>query len=115
VTCSVSGGPELVFATVRQFVHARSIDCYCRRSNPEKGGGTIGQSGRTGVAGDFLYSTFFHVVLSLPAASMHVYQPIRCSPLKMSETGYSLALLEVGNLTPALLVADRCVKAAGFV
>jgi microcompartment protein CcmL/EutN len=26
---------------------------------------------------------------------------------------YSLALLEVGNLTPALLVADRCVKAAG--
>src|SRR5687768_133465 len=24
----------------------------------------------------------------------------------------SLALLEIGNLTPALLVADRCVKAA---
>jgi ethanolamine utilization protein EutM len=27
--------------------------------------------------------------------------------------GYSLALLEVANLTPALLVADRCLKAAG--
>ena len=26
---------------------------------------------------------------------------------------YSLALLEVGNLTPALLVTDRCLKAAG--
>src|SRR5262245_5576269 len=26
---------------------------------------------------------------------------------------WSLALLEVGNLSPALLVADRCVKAAG--
>src|SRR6516165_654159 len=26
---------------------------------------------------------------------------------------YSLALLEVGNLTPALMVADLCVKAAG--
>ncbi len=26
---------------------------------------------------------------------------------------YSLALLEVGNLTPALLVADRCLKASG--
>src|SRR5262249_45381504 len=33
---------------------------------------------------------------------------------KMAETEtYSLALLEIGNLTPALLVADRCVKAAG--
>src|SRR5215471_14697983 len=32
----------------------------------------------------------------------------------MTETAtYSLALLEVGNLTPALIVADRCVKAAG--
>lgn len=33
----------------------------------------------------------------------------------MTEIGvaYSLALLEVGNLTPALLVADRCLKAAG--
>ena len=28
-------------------------------------------------------------------------------------TGLSLALLEVGNLAPALLVADRCAKAAG--
>jgi len=36
---------------------------------------------------------------------------VRCD---MTETAtYSLALLEVGNLTPALLVADRCVKAAG--
>ncbi len=26
---------------------------------------------------------------------------------------YSLALLEVANLTPALMVADRCLKAAG--
>jgi len=33
----------------------------------------------------------------------------------MTETSVacSLALMEVGNLTPALLVADRCVKAAG--
>ena len=32
----------------------------------------------------------------------------------MTETAtYSLALLEVGNLTPALMVADLCVKAAG--
>lgn len=27
--------------------------------------------------------------------------------------GLSLALLEIGNLTPALLVTDRCLKAAG--
>jgi microcompartment protein CcmL/EutN len=31
----------------------------------------------------------------------------------MSDEHYSLALLEVGNLTPALIVADRCLKAAG--
>jgi ethanolamine utilization protein EutM len=33
----------------------------------------------------------------------------------MSESshGLSLALLEIGNLTPALLVTDRCLKAAG--
>jgi len=30
-----------------------------------------------------------------------------------SSANWSLALLEVGNLSPALLVADRCVKAAG--
>ncbi len=30
-----------------------------------------------------------------------------------THTGLSLALLEVGNLAPALLVADRCAKAAG--
>lgn len=28
-------------------------------------------------------------------------------------TGQSLALIEIGNLTPALLVTDRCAKAAG--
>ncbi len=35
--------------------------------------------------------------------------------LTMTDTiaTYSLALLEVGNLTPALMVADLCVKAAG--
>ena len=26
---------------------------------------------------------------------------------------HSLALLEVANLTPALIIADRCLKAAG--
>ena len=26
---------------------------------------------------------------------------------------YSLALIEIGNLTPSLLVADYCAKAAG--
>jgi len=31
----------------------------------------------------------------------------------MSGEDYSLALLEVANLTPALLVADHCLKAAG--
>src|SRR5689334_8910626 len=33
----------------------------------------------------------------------------------MAETpnAFSLALLEIGNLTPALLVADACSKAAG--
>ena len=33
----------------------------------------------------------------------------------MAMTGdrYSLALLEIGNLAPALLVADRCLKSAG--
>jgi microcompartment protein CcmL/EutN len=30
-----------------------------------------------------------------------------------TQPGLSLALLEVGNLTPALMVADRCAKAAG--
>lgn len=30
-----------------------------------------------------------------------------------SKPAFSLALLEVGNLTPALLVVDRCAKAAG--
>ena len=41
-----------------------------------------------------------------------VQQPL---PPRMTDTTemYSLALLEVGNLTPALLVADLCVKAAG--
>lgn len=29
------------------------------------------------------------------------------------ERGWSLALLEIGNLAPALLVTDRCAKAAG--
>ena len=31
----------------------------------------------------------------------------------MTDENYSLALLEVGNLTPALMVADHCLKAAG--
>src|SRR5580704_14637328 len=31
----------------------------------------------------------------------------------MIDEEYSLALLEVANLTPALMVADRCLKAAG--
>lgn len=31
----------------------------------------------------------------------------------MATNHYSLALLEIGNLTPSLLVADVCVKAAG--
>ena len=31
----------------------------------------------------------------------------------MSTAPYNLALVEVGNLTPALVVADRCAKAAG--
>jgi len=31
----------------------------------------------------------------------------------MSDENYSLALLEIANLTPALMVADRCLKAAG--
>jgi ethanolamine utilization protein EutM len=31
----------------------------------------------------------------------------------MLDNAYSLALVEVGNLTPALVVADRCAKAAG--
>jgi microcompartment protein CcmL/EutN len=31
----------------------------------------------------------------------------------MSSEDYSLALVEVGNLAPALVVADRCAKAAG--
>jgi microcompartment protein CcmL/EutN len=31
----------------------------------------------------------------------------------MIDAEYSLALLEVANLTPALMVADRCLKAAG--
>src|SRR6186997_3000840 len=30
-----------------------------------------------------------------------------------STSGSAMALLEVANLTPALLVADRCVKSAG--
>lgn len=33
-------------------------------------------------------------------------------PEKTSQ--YSLALLEIGNLTPSLMVADACVKAAGI-
>jgi microcompartment protein CcmL/EutN len=31
----------------------------------------------------------------------------------VTNDGFSLALLEVGNLTPALIVTDRCLKAAG--
>jgi microcompartment protein CcmL/EutN len=31
----------------------------------------------------------------------------------LNEDAFSLALLEVGNLTPALIVTDRCLKAAG--
>ena len=31
----------------------------------------------------------------------------------MNDLAYSLALLEIGNLTPALMVADHCLKAAG--
>jgi carbon dioxide concentrating mechanism protein CcmO len=31
----------------------------------------------------------------------------------MAKNAQSLALLEIGNLTPALLVVDRCAKAAG--
>jgi len=31
----------------------------------------------------------------------------------MTDEHYSLALLEVGNLTPALMVADHCLKSAG--
>ena len=34
-------------------------------------------------------------------------------PLAPEKHEHALALLEVGNLTPALLVADRCAKAAG--
>jgi microcompartment protein CcmL/EutN len=33
--------------------------------------------------------------------------------MPIDAAGQSLALLEVGNLTPALLVTDRCAKAAG--
>jgi ethanolamine utilization protein EutM len=35
------------------------------------------------------------------------------SPAESSKSRSSLALLEIGNLTPALLVADLCAKAAG--
>ncbi|MES1213814.1 MAG: BMC domain-containing protein [Singulisphaera sp.] len=38
-------------------------------------------------------------------------QPVE--PLTATPEMFSLALVEVGNLTPALLVADRCAKAAG--
>ena len=33
--------------------------------------------------------------------------------VRAPHSGLSLALLEIGNLTPALLVADRCAKSAG--
>lgn len=48
-----------------------------------------------------------------PRRVEQVPQPAPAPPATPESEPFSLALVEVGNLTPALLVADRCAKAAG--
>jgi ethanolamine utilization protein EutM len=46
-------------------------------------------------------------------ANLHSSIIIHHSSFPLTVSPLSLALLEIGNLTPALIVADRCAKAAG--